>query len=125
MQNLFSNVPRDEFFGLKTKSGYDFKKTAQFLNLDKRSVAKAAGISEASVRYDERMPTDLKNFFFEIISVLAIVANQFDGNKEQTQVWFNMPNPLLGGISPITMIALGKQKKLMRFIQRSLNGEMP
>ena len=125
MQNLFSNVPRDDFFGLRTNNGYDFKKTARFLSLDKRSVAKAAGVSETSVRYDGRMPTDLKNFFLEIISVLALVANQFDGDKDQTQVWFNMPNPLLGGISPVTMIALGKQKKLMKFIQRSLDGDMP
>ena len=125
MSGIFSNIPRDDLFGLKGQAGFDYKKTAKFLGLKKRQVAKAAGISESSVRYDDRMPTDLIDFFKELISVLAVVSKQFEGNKEETLLWFNMPNPLLGGVAPIHMIVLGKHKKLMKFIQRSLEGEMP
>ena len=124
MTDLFSSIPEGDLFGLKGKNGYDFRKTASFLGLNRRNIAKAAKISEQSVRYDERTPADLKDFFMKIISVICIVAKQFDYDKENTKLWFNMPNPMLGGVSPVQMIILGKYGKLMKFIQRSLDGDI-
>lgn len=125
MNPLFANIPQDDLFGIKTKDGFNYKKMTQLLGFNKRKVAKAAGISESSVRYDGRMPVDLEDFFRELISVLAVVSKQFDGDKQETLLWFNMPNTLLGGLSPAQMITLGKHKKLMKFIQRSIEGNMP
>jgi hypothetical protein len=125
MANIFSNVPEGDLFGIKTKKTFDYQEAAKFLGMNKKAIARASGVSESSVRYDERMPTDLKNFFLELISVVTIVSNQFIQDKDKTRLWFSMPNPLLGGVSPIQMILLGKHKKLIKFIQRSINGEMP
>jgi hypothetical protein len=125
MANLFSNVPQGDLFGIKPKGDFNYQQAAKFLGMNKRAVAKAAGISETSVRYDSRMPTDLKEFFLEIISVVSIVSTQFNQEKEKTRLWFSMPNPLLGGVTPLQMILLGKHKKLMKFIQRAISGEMP
>lgn len=125
MDNIFSNIPEGDLFGIKSNNHFNYQEAAKFLGMNKKEVAKAAGLSESSIRYDERMPTDLKDFFMELISVLSIVSSQLKQDKEKTRLWFNMPNPMLGGVSPLQMILLGKHKKLMKFIQRSINGEMP
>lgn len=125
MANIFSNVPEGDLFGIKNDGSFNYQEAAKFLGMNKKAVAKAAGVSESSVRYDSRIPTDLKGFFMEIISVVTIVSNQFSQDKEKTQLWFSMPNPLLGGVTPLQMILLGKHKKLFKFIQRSISGEMP
>ena len=125
MDNIFSNIPEGDLFGIKTKSDFNYQEAAKFFGLDKKKVAKAAGVAESSVRYDERMPTDLREFFMEIISVISVVSSQFKEDKEKTKLWFNMPNPMLGGVSPLQMILIGKHKKLIKFIQRSISGEGP
>lgn len=125
MHNLFSNVPQGDLFGINKDNNINYHEAAKFLGMSKKAVAKAAGIAAASVRYDARMSTDLKEFFLELISVVSIVSAQFSQDKEKTRLWFSMPNPLLGGVTPINMIMLGKHKKLLKFIQRSISGEMP
>ncbi len=124
MDKIFSNIPQGDLFGIKTAQGFDYQEAAKFFTMNKKAVAKAAGVSEQSVRYDDRMPTDLEEFFMELVSVLSVVSSQLGQDKEKTKLWFNMPNPMLGGVSPLNMILLGKHKKLMKFIQRSMSGEM-
>lgn len=125
MNNIFANVPKGDLFGIKANNHFNYKIAADFLGLNKKEVAKAAGISQSSVRYDERMPTDLKDFFLELISVLSVVSSNLEDDKERTRLWFSLPNPMLGGLSPVQMILIGKHKKLMKFIERSISGEMP
>lgn len=127
MNQLFANLPSGNLFGIINKDGaYDYQQAAKLVGIStKKAVARAAGISEQSVRYDERMPINLKEFFMEIISVLSIVARETNNDKEKVRLWFTMPNPMLGGVSPSQMILIGKYKKLLKFIERSLNGEMP
>lgn len=125
MQNIFSNIPETDLFGIKTGGDFNYHEAAKFFGMDKKKVAKAAGVAEASVRYDARMPTDLKDFFMEIISVLSVVSSHLGHDKEKTKLWFSMPNPLLGGVTPAEMIFIGKHKKLMKLIQRSMSGDNP
>jgi len=127
MNQLFANLPSGNLFGVISKDGaYDYQQAAKLVGINsKRAVARAAGISEQSVRYDERMPVNLKEFFLEIISVLSIVAKETNNDREKVRLWFSMPNPMLGGVSPSQMILIGKYKKLLKFIERSLNGETP
>ena len=51
-------------------------------------------------------------------AVKAVQAFFQDSHK--TQIWMREPNPLLGGVSPATMIAQGRADKLMQFIETSL-----
>ena len=53
------------------------------------------------------------------------VAGYFKGDAQKTFLWFSLPNTLLGGISPIEMIKLGRYKKLYHFVQNALAGNNP
>jgi hypothetical protein len=52
--------------------------------------------------------------------IRRLVLEFFAGNEEKTDLWFSTPNPLLGGISPGKMIALGREDRLLRFVQDQL-----
>lgn len=52
--------------------------------------------------------------------VRRLVLEFFQGNEEKTELWFNTPNPLLGGTAPATMIAVGREDRLLRFVQDQL-----
>lgn len=55
--------------------------------------------------------------------IINPVIDYFNGDLVKVSVWINMPNPMLGGVSPCHMILSGKQDKLIKFIdgQISLN----
>jgi hypothetical protein len=44
----------------------------------------------------------------------------FNGNEYKATLWFETPNPLLGGIKPKLMIRLGKERKLFEIITAQL-----
>lgn len=44
----------------------------------------------------------------------------FFKDPEKTRLWFKLPNPLLGDLSPNKMIRLGRYKKLLKFVKQSL-----
>lgn len=88
--------------------------------LKKQDIATAANMSIQSIRYDDKMPMELKQRLCEWAIALNLV-NQFFGDAEKTMLWFNMPNTLLGGLSPKDMIRIDRFKKLLKFIQTSLD----
>jgi hypothetical protein len=49
-------------------------------------------------------------------------VNGFFKDEEKTKLWMETNNPLLGEISPIQMMQLGRYQKLMQFIDSSLEG---
>ena len=53
---------------------------------------------------------------------LELVSSFFDGNEKKVYFWFRLPNPLLGGISPVMMIYMHREKKLLEFIKHQLDG---
>ena len=58
----------------------------------------------------------------EYPEVRQLVETYFEGNKDKVDVWFTTPNPLLGGLAPCTMLALGRGEKLLVWIKNSLEG---
>lgn len=44
------------------------------------------------------------------------------GSGSRTRLWFDAPNPLLGGLTPNDLIQTGQEKKLLRIIKDALNG---
>lgn len=71
-------------------------------------------------RYNEKMPADLRERSIEWANALNLVAGYFKDEKK-TLLWFCMPNPLLGGMSPKDMMRVGRFKKLLNFIQTALD----
>lgn len=122
---LFNTVPEKDFFNFfeteKDKSlRVQPKKVVDFLEFSKNDVAAATNESINMVRYDDKMPIELRERIEEWALAINLVASFFK-TTEKTIMWFKIPNPLLGNISPRDMIRLGRSKKLMKFIQTALN----
>ncbi len=49
------------------------------------------------------------------------VLEFFEGDKDKAHNWFATKNPSLGNVSPLEMIKKGREKKLIMFINKSLD----
>ena len=113
---LFSVIPKSDALKLSTKHGIDYKKVADLLEFDRGDLSKVANVSKSSVRFDAKIPSDLKDRMDQIFIVVNHVGNYFAGDRIKTALWFKTKNPMLGNISPRDMIRVGRFHKLMRFI---------
>jgi hypothetical protein len=122
MASIFSTVPDKDYLGFDSGSALDYQKVVKFAELEKKDVSRATGIPISSVRYEvEKMPKELKDRLSEWANLFNLVAGYFNGDPRKTALWFKMPNPLLGEISPRDMIRIGRYKKLISFVLNSLN----
>ncbi len=120
VNRLFSTVPKDRFKLLQTNNKPDAKRIANsFLNFGNEEVSAATGIPLKSVRFDDRMPDALRERALEWATAINLVG-EFFKDENQTILWFQTPNPLLGSISPKEMIKRGRFRKLLQFIQTAL-----
>ena len=126
--NLFESVPKNNkylsmFFRQDREP--DYEKVVKTLDFSKKQIAAAARVPLDSVRYDNRISKDLQDRVREWAVVLALVAEHFNGDPQKTELWFRIPNPLLGNISPRDMIRFGRFKKLLKFIQNAVSENKP
>jgi len=49
------------------------------------------------------------------------IFTYFDGDEAKTDEWMKTPNPLIGGITPLEMFINGRGKKLLKWIENSLD----
>ena len=119
VQTVFDSVPKEDPFHIFRGSRPDYQKVVDILNFGKEDVAKASNVPASSVRYDNKMPRELQERMLEWAITIQLVGQYFD-DLERTILWFRVPNPLLGGISPRDMIRVGRFKKLLRFIHTAL-----
>lgn len=52
--------------------------------------------------------------------IRRLVLEFFAGNETKADLWFRLPNPLLGGTAPVKMIAMGREERLLRFVREQL-----
>jgi hypothetical protein len=121
---LFGNVRRSDPLHLWSKSGLEFLRVRDFLEFSTDDLAKVGGVSPQSVRFDARIPPDLRDRLEQIANICTLVAEYFDSDSERTALWFRTPNPMLGDVSPRDMIRLGRYKRLLKFVleARTVNG---
>jgi hypothetical protein len=118
--SLFRTSPADYFHFFNENAFVDGEKVVKTLKYKKEEVSIATNIPLSSIRYEEqKMPIELREHLTQWATALNLVAAFFQDEKK-TIVWFFMPNPLLGGISPRDMIRVGRFKKLLNFIQTAL-----
>lgn len=117
---LFATVPTKDHLSIFEGTVPRYKKVVDLLELGKRDVAGATSIPFASVRYDEKIPSDLKERVAEWGTLLNLVAENFRGDPNKTILWFRTRNPLFGNIAPRDMIRFGRFKKVLRFVQNAL-----
>ena len=122
--SLFRSVPEKDYFNFFEEGEPDGKKVVDFLNYKKEDVSVAANIPLASVRYDNKIPADLRERLMNWATAINLVGNYL-GDKDRTMLWFQISNPQLGGMSPRDMIRVGRFKKLLKFIQTALEENKP
>ena len=122
-QKLFDTVPSKDVLGFYRKGVPQYKKPVEFLNFKKNEIALAADTPVNSIRYDGKMPEELRQRIMEWAMAINLVASFF-GDMDKTRLWFQIPNPQLGNISPKDMIKLGRFKKLNKFILSALQDNM-
>jgi len=123
--SVYDTVPTKRSLDFYEHGSVAPKKVADFLELTKDDFAGATGVPKGSVRYDDRIPSELHRYFLELASACEMVAEAFKGDAVKTEMWFHTRNPMLGNISPRDMIRLGRFNKLIRFIQNARAGERP
>lgn len=55
----------------------------------------------------------------KLAGLLGKVAQVFDGDVDKTARWFRAKNPMLGDVSPLDMVRLGRFDRLELFVKRA------
>ena len=118
--SLFRTVPQQDLLGFWADQTLNSRKVADFLDFDKRTIAKVADVAVTSVRFDQKIPKEVADRLAEIANICELVAQHFAGNPQKTALWFKTRNPLLGDISPRDMIRFGRCERLRRFVTEAL-----
>ena len=122
---LFRNVHERDYLGFWANETLNARVVADFLDLKKPDVAKVAGVAPSSVRFDHKIPREVRERLEEIANICALVAQFFGGDVGKTALWFRTRNPLLGDISPRDMIRFGRYAKLRQFVMDALEENRP
>ena len=116
VSGLFRTVADRDYLGFWANNILKPREVADFLDFDKRDIAKVAHVAPASVRFDEKIPKEVFDRLQEIANICALVAQHFDGNVGKTALWFKTKDPLFGNIAPRDLIRYGRYEKLRRFV---------
>lgn len=116
---LLEAVPDDPFHIFRGGEP-DTAKVLKILRYGDADVAAAAHVSVDEVRFDEKMPPEIRERAREWALAIALVASYFK-DLDRTMLWFSAKNPLLGDVSPRAMIRLGRSARLLKFIRCSLD----
>jgi hypothetical protein len=117
---LFGTVADKSYLGFWANETLNAREVADFLDLNKRDVAKVAEVAPASVRYDKNIPKNVLERLKEIANICELVAQHFSGDIRKTALWFKTKNPLFGNISPRDMIRYGRYERLRRFVMEAI-----
>lgn len=119
--DIFSTVAKKDYVNLFDGDKPKCQDVMEFIGFKKQDVARAVGVPLASVRWDERIPAEVSDRFREWANLINLVAQFFDGDVQKTGLWFTLPNPMLGNVSPRDMIRFGRYKRLAKFIATALS----
>ena len=126
-QILLNTIPQHSPFWNQESKDLDYKKIARtFFDRKEKRIGQLTGVDKKSVRYDSKMPTEVKVFLQFMATIFHLVYKYFDHDFNKTKMWFELPNPMMGGrITPKTMIYIGRHKKLLQIISSALQEEIP
>jgi len=105
-----------DVLGFQSGGHTDYKRVADLVQLSKEDLSKIAKVSKASVRFDENIPAAVAERLREIANIANLVAEYFNGDSHKVGLWFELPNPMLGNISPRTMIRGNRYRRLLNFV---------
>ena len=113
----------NDVLGFYREGHPDYRRVADLVKLSKEDLSKLAKVAKASVRFDEAIPTAVAERLREIANIANLVAEYFNGDAQKVGLWFELPNPILGNISPRTMIRGNRYKRLLNFVLEAREAE--
>lgn len=113
-----------DILGLYLDGQPDYKRVADIVKLTKEDLGKISKVSKSSVRFDDAIPAAMAIRLREIANIANLVAEFFDGDIHKVALWFELPNPHLGNVSPRTMIRGDRYKRLLNFVLESREAEL-
>lgn len=116
----FATVATKDSLHLFPDGEMNIRKIVELLRFKNRDVAQATELPINAIRYDDRIPRELADALRQWANLLNLVGDYFEGDVEKTCLWFTLPNPELGEMTPRDMIRVGRYKKLLRFVLNSL-----
>jgi hypothetical protein len=93
------------------------------VRLSKEDLSKIAKVAKSSVRFDEAIPAAVAERLREIANIANLVAEYFDGDAHKVALWFELPNPMLGNVSPRMMIRGNRYRRLLNFVLEARQAE--
>ena len=118
---LLLNVAERDYLNLIDCGAPRCRKVAEFLRFDDGDVARATGVPRASfLLAAAKIPPQVTERILGWAQAINLVAQFFRGDAEKTTLWFSLPNPLLGGVTPRDMIRLGRFSRLRGFILEAI-----
>ena len=113
----------EDVLGLVHKGRTDYKRVAELVQLSKEDLSKIADVAKSSVRFDDSIPVPVAERLREIANIANLVGEFFEGKPDKVALWFELPNPQLGNISPRNLIRGGRYKRLLNFVLDSRDAE--
>jgi len=110
------HIAQPDLLGLYSGSHADYKRIADLVQLSKADLSKLTGVAKSSVRFDADIPSPVAEYLHEVANMANRVAEFFAGDVRKVGLWIELQNPLLGNISPRTLIRAGRYKKLLNFV---------
>jgi hypothetical protein len=123
--SLFSTVPARDYLQFWQAGRFQPQRVVRFLGLSKVELAQLAEVAPASVRFDDKAPRMLRERLMDIAATCELVAQAFDGNVTKTALWFKIPNPHLGNLSPCELLRRGESQALQRQVLEATAQESP
>jgi hypothetical protein len=112
--------------GFWTDGIFRARKVARFLDFTARDLKKISALIAARTGHlgERNLPGQ-----DSVLQTLAVscsrVAQYFEGNAAKTQLWFRLDNPMLGNVSPRTLILTGRAERLQQLIEDALAESSP
>ncbi len=124
LTSIVSHMAQGDLLHLYSAGQLDYKRTADLIKLSKTDLGKIAGVAKSSVRFDSHIPEPVAERLREFANIANLVAEYFSGDATKVGLWFELANPMLGNISPRTMIRLGRYKRLLNFVMQAREAEV-
>ena len=115
-KRLTGHVFKHDLLTLFANHHVNYKRVAEIADLSKSDLGKLGKVAKSSVRFDDKMPQSVADRLREIGNIANLVAEYFNGDVQKVELWFRLPNPMLGNISPRDMIRLGRYERLLNFV---------
>ena len=122
--SIVNHIAKSDPLHLYSNGRLDYKRTAELIKLNKTDLGKIAGVAKSSVRFDVHIPEPVAVRLREFANIANLIAEYFSGDAVKVGLWFELANPMLGNISPRTMIRLGRYKRLLNFVMQAREAEV-